>query len=600
MKKNIITLLAVVLSATAFAQVKNGVGFGAKKVDPSAALQVDATDKGVLIPRIEIKDLATYGLAGNSAPVGGMIVFNKTAVGNADATKAISVGFHYWSTVTAKWELITSQSQLNTVVKEVKEEVKKEIEKITNITGGTAGDNSYLVSFKPDKDGESNTTGVLSYLYPVKDDKGNITSYTKKTISFAELVKNEETNTFIREVKELVKFTDNNVEKEELRVVAYVYFSEAAIRKFKADKPNEAIDKITDDYGTKLDISAVVTNNTKNIFNDKETIKEVTKILENAKDVVRAVSDGNGGVKLVYKAVENGPDIDFPINLIETKTKFGRLAADGDMATIAAGDYKPVETAPTTAKKGEVIYQYYGEDATKPNFINVTSDIIKTINENKEVKETFNKTVNEYLTKGGNVYYGVINDPATGKPFDGPVLFEKIDKGDGTFVDTPIDISKDILKVIEKDSKLIEKIKELTNVKISEGIDLPTGVTIGGKEVYKGFANIKVQDNAGYDSGFKIIKKGGTLGNEYVTIAPNKVVVDKDGNATTVPVDANFGRLLKVSVLAKGGSVVIDSATDVITTPMNEKMFSFSFGLGSMYTPIENGDYEIIFEYVVK
>ncbi|MGL5273968.1 hypothetical protein [Myroides sp.] len=595
MKKNIITLLAVVLSATAFAQVKNGVGFGAKKVDPSAALQVDATDKGVLIPRIDIKDLATYGLAGNSAPVGGMIVFNKTAVANADATKAISVGFHYWSATTAKWELITSQTQLNNVVKEVKEEVKKEIEKITNITGGTEGNNSYLVSFKPDEDGKDGTTGVLSYLYPQKDGEGKITGYDKKTISFAQLVKDQETNTFIRPVVD-GKLADGTTDK----IVAYVYFSEAAIRKFKADKPNEAIDKITDDYGTKLDISAVVTNNTKNIFNDKETIKEVTKILENAKDVVRAVSDGNGGVKLVYKAVENGPDIDFPINLIETKTKFGRLASDKDLDAIADTDYKPVVDAPKKAKAGEVIYQYYGEDAAKPNFINVTADIIKTINENKEVKETFNKTVNEYLSKGGNVYYGKIKDPVTGTVGTDSILFEKVDKGDGTFVDTPIDISKDILKVIEKDSKLIEKIKELTTVKVTEGIDLPTGVTIGGKEVYKGFANIKVEDNAGYDSGFKVIKKGGTLGNEYVTIAPNKVVVDKDGNATTVPVDANFGRLLKVSVLAKGGSVVIDSATDVITTPMNEKMFSFSFGLGSMYTPIANGDYEIIFEYVVK
>ncbi|MDM1381516.1 hypothetical protein HX024_02215 [Myroides marinus] len=595
MKKNIITLLAVVLSATAFAQVKNGVGFGAKKVDPSAALQVDATDKGVLIPRIEIKDLATYGLAGNGAPVGGMIVFNKTAVANADATKAISVGFHYWSTATAKWELITSQTQLNNVVKEVKEEVKKEIEKITNITGGTTGNNSYLVSFKPDEDGKDGSTGVLSYLYPQKDAEGKITGYDKKTISFAQLVKDQESNTFIREITKTVK---NDKGEDVVKIVGYVYFNEDAINNWKKDPENVGgAVVIPDNKGKILDISTVVTNNTENIFKDKETIKEVTKILESAKDVVRAVPDGNGGVKLVYKAIENGPDIDFPINLIETKTKFGRLAADADINAEKDMVYSPVDTKPTTAAKGEVIYQYYGEDANKPNFINITTDVIKTIKENESVQNTFNNTVNKFLSKGGNVYYGKINGGTDN------VLFEKIEKtenGVTTYVDTPIDISKDILKVIEKDSKLIEKIKELTTVKVTEGIDLPTGVTIGGKEVYKGFANIKVQDNAGYDSGFKVIKKGGALGNEYVTIAPNKVVVDKDGNATTVPVDANFGRLLKVSVLAKGGSVVIDSATDVITTPMNEKMFSFSFGLGSMYTPIENGDYEIVFEYVVK
>jgi len=596
MKKKITTLFLLALGATTYAQVVPGVGIGTPLPKQSAMLEIESADKGVLIPRVTISDLKAYGLAGGVA-VEGMLVFNNTAKADpafpTDPKKnLINVGFHYWSATTAQWELITSQSQLNSVVKDLKEEIKTEIEKITNITGGTAGDNSYLVSFKPDIDGADGTTGVLSYLYPKKDAEGK-TTYEKKTISFADLVKGEETNTFIREIMGKVKFTDeNNVEKEEDRIVAYVYFSEEAIRKFKADKPNEAIDKITDDYGTKLDISAVVTNNTKNIFKDKETIKEVTKILENAKDVVRAVPDGNGGVKLVYKAIENGPDIDFPINLIETKTKFGRLAADADIDKIAAGDYKAVETVPTTAKKGEVIYQYYGEDAAKPNFINITEDVIKTIKENESVQNTFNNTVNKFLSKGGNVYYGKIKDPVTGVMGTDPILFEKVDKGDGTFVDTPIDISKDILKVIEKDNKLIEKIKELTTVKVSEGIDLPTGVTIGGKAVYKGFAVITVKDGdkTGYDSTLRE--------DDVVTINPHKIEVDKDGNATTVPVNANFGRLLSVSVLAQGGSVVVDSATDV--TKKGAKTFTFYFGLGSMYTPIADGKYDIVFEYVVE
>ncbi|MDM1378019.1 hypothetical protein [Myroides marinus] len=570
MKKKITTLFLLALGATTYAQVVPGVGIGTPLPAQSAMLEIDSADKGVLIPRVTISDLKAYGLAGGVA-VEGMLVFNNTAkVDPADAKKnLISVGFHYWSAATAQWELITSQSQLNTVVKEIKEDVKTEIEKITNITGGTEGDNSYLVSFKPDSDGKDGTTGVLSYLYPKKDTAGKITGYEKKTISFADLVKGEETNTFIREIKELVKFTDNNVEKEELRVVAYVYFSEAAIRKFKADKPDEAIDKITDDYGTKLDISAVVTNNTKNIFNDKETIKEVTKILESAKDVVRAVPDGKGGdgVKLVYKAVENGPDIDFPINLLETKTKFGRLASDKDLDAIADTDYKPVVDAPQKAKAGEVIYQYYGEDKTAPNFINITADVIKTINENTDVKNTFNNTVNKFLSQGGNVYYGKINGGTDN------VLFEKIEKtenGVTTYVDTPIDISKDILKVIEKDNKLIEKIKELGTI-VVDGGGSKTGEVIDGFHVYKAMLPGTVEEKSvglGYNSNFK------------ENLKPN-----------------NFKRLKSIQILTKDGQLVLNNVTDVTYVNATTGL-AFNFGAGKMYTPLKAGAYDVVLEYI--
>ncbi|MGL5273967.1 hypothetical protein [Myroides sp.] len=566
MKKKITTLFLLALGATTYAQVVPGVGIGTPLPAQSAMLEIDSADKGVLIPRVTISDLKTYGLAGGVA-VEGMLVFNNTAkVDPADAKKTlINKGFHYWSATTGQWELITSQSQLNSVVNNLKEEIKTEIEKITNIGGGTAGNSSYLVSFKPDKDGEDGTTGTLSYLYPQKDADGKITGYEKKTISFADLVKGEETNTFIRPVVD-GKLADGTTDK----IVAYVYFSEAAIRKFKADKPTEAIDKITDDYGTKLDISAVVTNNTKNIFNDKETIKEVTKILENAKDVVRAVSDGNGGVKLVYKAIENGPDIDFPINLIETKTKFGRLASDKDLDAIADTDYKPVVDAPKEVKAGEVIYQYYGEDKTTPNFINITADVIKTINENTEVKKAFNKTVNQFLSQGGNVYYGIIKDPVTGVIGDAPILFEKKEQADGSFKDFPIDISKDILKVIENDNKIIEKIKELTTVKVDGG-GSKTGEVIDGFHVYKAMLPGTVEEKSaglGYNSNFK------------ENLKPN-----------------NFKRLKSIQILTKNGQLVLNNVTDVTFVDAATGL-AFNFGAGKMYTPLKAGAYDVVLEYI--
>ncbi|MDM1372186.1 hypothetical protein [Myroides marinus] len=569
MKKKITTLFLLALGATTYAQVVPGVGIGTPLPAQSAMLEIDSADKGVLIPRVTISDLKTYGLAGGVA-VEGMLVFNNTAKADpafpTDPKKnLINVGFHYWSATTAQWELITSQSQLNSVVNNLKEEIKTEIEKITNIGGGTEGNNSYLVSFKPDADGIDGSTGVLSYLYPKKDADGKITGYDKKTISFADLVKGEETNTFVREITKTVK---NDKGEDVVKIVGYVYFNEDAINNWKKDPENVGgAVVIPDNKGKILDISTVVTNNTENIFKDKETIKEVTKILESAKDVVRAVPDGNGGVKLVYKAIENGPDIDFPINLIETKTKFGRLAADADINAEKDMVYSPVDTKPTTAAKGEVIYQYYGEDATKPNFINITTDVIKTIEENKKVQNTFNNTVNKFLSKGGNVYYGKINGGTDN------VLFEKIEKtenGVTTYVDTPIDISKDILKVIEKDNKLIEKIKELGTI-VVDGGGSKTGEVIDGFHVYKAMLPGTVEEKStglGYNSNFK------------ENLKPN-----------------NFKRLKSIQILTKDGQLVLNNVTDVTFVDAATGL-AFNFGAGKMYTPLKAGAYDVVLEYI--
>ncbi|MDM1367062.1 hypothetical protein [Myroides marinus] len=563
MKKKITTLFLLALGATTYAQVVPGVGIGTPLPAQSAMLEIDSADKGVLIPRVTISDLKAYGLAGGVA-VEGMLVFNNTAkVDPADANKnLINKGFHYWSATTNQWELITSQSQLNSVVNNLKEEIKTEIEKITNIGGGTEGNSSYLVSFKPDSDGVDGSTGVLSYLYPKKDTDGKITGYEKKTISFADLVKGEETNTFVREITKTVK---NDKGEDVVKIVGYVYFNEDAINNWKKDPASaNGTVVIPDNKGKILDISTVVTNNTENIFKDKETIKEVTKILENAAGVVRAVDDGNGGVKLVYKENEGDPDTDFPINLIETKTKFGRLAADADINAEKDMVYSPVDKKPTTAAKGEVIYQYYGEDATKPNFINITDDVIKTIEENKKVQNTFNNTVNKFLSQGGNVYYGKINGGTDN------VLFEKIDQGDGTFVDTPIDISKDILKVIEKDNKLIEKIKELGTI-VVDGGGSKTGEVIDGFHVYKAMLPGTVEEKSaglGYNSNFK------------ENLKPN-----------------NFKRLKSIQILTTDGQLVLNNVTDVTYVNATTGL-AFNFGAGKMYTPLKAGAYDVVLEYI--
>jgi len=85
MKKILLTLLLLPLAT--YSQV----GIGTTTPDSSSMLEVDATDKGELVPRVAIANLNTA--APVTAPIESLLVYNTTI--------ATGVGFHYWDG--AKW-----------------------------------------------------------------------------------------------------------------------------------------------------------------------------------------------------------------------------------------------------------------------------------------------------------------------------------------------------------------------------------------------------------------------------------------------------------------------------------------------------------------
>ncbi|MGB1269606.1 MAG: tail fiber domain-containing protein [Flavobacteriaceae bacterium] len=82
MKNNLLNIL-ILLPLAVFAQV----GIGTTAPNANAKLDVVATDKGVVVPRVAIANLSTS--APVTAPVESLLVYN-TAV-------ATGVGFHYWN-----------------------------------------------------------------------------------------------------------------------------------------------------------------------------------------------------------------------------------------------------------------------------------------------------------------------------------------------------------------------------------------------------------------------------------------------------------------------------------------------------------------------
>jgi len=90
----IVFFIFLLLPATIFSQV----GIGTTSPDTSSMLEIQAANKGILIPRVAIADLNTA--APVTAPVESLLVYNTTI--------ATGVGFHYWDGT--KWTVLSGSS----------------------------------------------------------------------------------------------------------------------------------------------------------------------------------------------------------------------------------------------------------------------------------------------------------------------------------------------------------------------------------------------------------------------------------------------------------------------------------------------------------
>lgn len=97
MKRTITILLTVLLSATFTSIAQVGINTDASQPDNSAMLDVKASDKGILIPRIALTDTSTASPV--STPASGLIIYNTSNQNDVVA------GFYYWNG--SKWLQIT-------------------------------------------------------------------------------------------------------------------------------------------------------------------------------------------------------------------------------------------------------------------------------------------------------------------------------------------------------------------------------------------------------------------------------------------------------------------------------------------------------------
>ncbi|MCB9226920.1 MAG: hypothetical protein H6578_07140 [Chitinophagales bacterium] len=107
--KRLITLLFLINFTLIFAQ---NVGIGTNTPDASAKLDISSTDKGLLIPRVSISNVNTFGLSGGTTTPG-MIVYNT----NPSTIGGYGAGFYYWGTT---WNKVATGNPVQAVLNDGK------------------------------------------------------------------------------------------------------------------------------------------------------------------------------------------------------------------------------------------------------------------------------------------------------------------------------------------------------------------------------------------------------------------------------------------------------------------------------------------------
>ncbi|WP_158211273.1 hypothetical protein [Myroides phaeus] len=253
----------------------------------------------------------------------------------------------------------------------------------------------------------------------------------------------------------------------------------------------------------------------------------------------------------------------------ETKTAITRTEAEVDGKL---KDYAKVNApVDVNVKKGEIFYKYDNE-AGQPDYINMTGDILSSIENNEDIKNA----ITNVLNAGGNVYYGDHDgdDKNSAVTDKSPHVFYQVVYNDTTkkYENKEIDLPLSMLtKVINKYKDVVKKAlgDNITNV----GDIVLTGNVYNGRYVYLAKGTTK----AGKEVAGTWVNSARTTG------------VDLP-KATD---DLAIKGILSIKLM-KGDIVVANSATDI---KLLGTKVEFNIGMGSQFIVVPTGDYDVVVEY---
>ena len=582
--KKVTVMLALIGSVYV---VNAQVGIGTPRPADASQLEIKATDKGVLIPRIALTSTAEFSPI-QGAEIESLLVYNtNTTTGQ----NGVEPGFYFWvekrigaNPVEAYWERIVDQTTLD-----------EAIGSITSIEGDIAKVIELLTKVYPSNNlvdlavSDDTLGGGLIYT-PSQEANGENPAVAPKI----EYVYYDGTNYRTKDItSDLVTLINGNESKTTIleyptNAAKFYYIAEETISANGGIVPTTPFE--TD--GTTLRPGVVFIDVPESVIQNIETILDgTTTILKpgatteyyTVEEIIKLIASEVEG-NVIYKNIGDDTDPNWvfqyfdgtqyvTINLadvleaLEAKTQIKRAVAVADRDDLI---YEDSRTAPIQddIKKGEIYYQYSAEGGAV-DYINVTADILTSITNNEEIRNEINEIINNIIRQGGNVYFTeTAIEAADNEGVEVPAnsLFVLKEVG-GVEVKTPIDISGTVFQVIADNSVAIKK---MLGDKIVNNIVINTGNQENGKDIYRYKGTTDIEANTAVTSGVTIenFLDGMTQVSDIISIR-----------------------------LAKNGSYITSNITDLT---ISGAQVDFYIGTGSMYHALPGGTYQVVIEFTAQ
>ncbi|WP_430614925.1 hypothetical protein [Flavobacterium sp. JP2137] len=450
MKKLTLSVAFLLLGGIYMANAQ--VGIGTPNPNSAAQLDIVATNKGVLIPRVELIETTDFN------PIAGTAT-ESLLVYNTKAQNDVVVGFYYWSA--NKWNRIVNTSDLDATMGNLAE-IKKLI--------------SYIVPSSPVNNPSVPQTHTSMVYNPTTKEMFYVTyntatnSYKTDLIDLAALVAGAETKTFIRTITAV----GGNIQ--------HIYFSEEAIQNWIAAAPTtNNISNIPDNFsgGVTIDAGADVVQNFQNIINQSTTYGAGQMTIKNIIKEIAGVADGN----VIYKNIGTAPAVEWVFQYWD-----GAAYVTISLGGLVQANESKTRILKTGTPQTEITYNYAHENnkpdaagvATvgSPDVINVTGDMINSITLNENVRNA----IKNVLNGGGNVFYTATEILVAANPDGLAIPAKSLYTIDAAGVKVLIDISGVVLNVITNNAG---DIKTILGNKYNLTTHYKTGDTwIDGKAVY--------------------------------------------------------------------------------------------------------------------
>ena len=536
--KKITLLMTALLGSVYFAEAQ--VGIGTLEPNTSSYLDVTATDKGILIPRVELRSTTEFGpIVGDQAE--SLLVYNIASSGTGDT--AVMPGFYYWKTTTtsipAHWERITTAADLNAVINNLDTDVEAILKLLrtaypsNNLSGtptagaGAGGGMIYTPAggAVPAKiqyvyyDAASNN-------YAVQDITTDIIDLIQANESKTVLVKNQKYQYYISEAYLIANGGTVPVQADidtwtSATFPAGVFFIDVT-------------------GGVVNNFSELVTNNPVTV--NGTTYTTIQEYIENISQ--EATQDGM--VKIVIDPAAPGTAKFQKWNNTDNSwedvvnTELKKIVTDNETLTTL------IKNSGTGAVHNEISYTYKNEAGTTSE-IALTTDVLNSITNNTDIHNQIQNIINA----GGNVYYG--NHDNNTSTAD---VFYTIVNG----VKTPINLTPTIINAITNaDTNQTNVIKNKLGDIINAGAN--TSLFTG---------NTYIENGVTY-----YIYKG-----EFIT-----TITAKTAKTTGLTLDKPAARIMSLNL--NYGVGLTASTTDIT---LNNTVLGFNIGVGKMYNVVGNND----------